>query len=709
MQKSNNENNLNMKISELNLSSRTLEVLESAGIKFLKDLISVGKRGLFRIKNLGIRSYEETVSKVESLGYKFSDELLVENKLDESIENKLTNEEKKVDTSMKIKKLKLSTRSFNALDSFGIKTVEDLLAYTSGEIKNIKRLGNKSFNEVVNKINEMGLKFSEEKPVELSEEKRKLLNKKINKLKISNRAINVLNSNGIKTVNDLISLTTVELQKTKKLGNVCYKEILDCIHSLDLRFVNEKQLKLKEKTNILDKPINTLNISNGLYYVLSSKLHIKTVRDLIKTPTSRIKNTRGIGPGTYEILLNIVHDLGLEFDDEKAKAKREKIFKENNNKNEEIVIEEKKKEESMKSSENDKKIKKIENSIIDNIDFWLMEEVNRSNEKFRDNIYKSIREISYELSDLSKKTVKPLDANETSILRYRLGIITGKEESFEAIGKAINVQTPKIIHSEINLYRKLIAEFNIKANREVYTKNELLNLTIHKQSILPYPIISVLSRNSIVKVKDLTSLSTTYIEDFLDLNKKQCKEVFDFVHNLGLGFSDEIAINNFAQKIVKESAKYYEKDYEKECKDFEENIKNKEEKVEEPKEVIIEEPVKEKEEIIIEEPVEENEEIIIEEEKEEPEEIVIEEEKEETITEPKTITSIESEIEELCSEFDNTIERLTNEKNQLVSKYKSLLKEKQELEMKSKELDTKIESVIDRLKDMGKRYLYGKN
>lgn len=64
-------------------------------------------------------------------------------------------------------KMGLSNRAFTCLANGGIKTLKELTEMTSDEIAHIRNLGNKSFQEVIDKMKEYGFQ-----PKEEAEEKR---------------------------------------------------------------------------------------------------------------------------------------------------------------------------------------------------------------------------------------------------------------------------------------------------------------------------------------------------------------------------------------------------------------------------------------------------------------------------------------------------------------------------------------------------------
>ena len=63
---------------------------------------------------------------------------------------------------MTIEELDLSVRSFNCLKRANINTVEDLISKTEDEMMKVRNLGRKSLEEVINKLNMMGLSLASE-------------------------------------------------------------------------------------------------------------------------------------------------------------------------------------------------------------------------------------------------------------------------------------------------------------------------------------------------------------------------------------------------------------------------------------------------------------------------------------------------------------------------------------------------------------------
>jgi DNA-directed RNA polymerase subunit alpha len=66
-------------------------------------------------------------------------------------------DEKEKVLEMSIDELELSVRSFNCLKRAGINTVEELTNKTSDDMMKVRNLGRKSLEEVLAKLDELGL------------------------------------------------------------------------------------------------------------------------------------------------------------------------------------------------------------------------------------------------------------------------------------------------------------------------------------------------------------------------------------------------------------------------------------------------------------------------------------------------------------------------------------------------------------------------
>ena len=66
------EKNLEKTIEELDLSVRSFNCLKRAGINTVEDLINKTEEELMKVRNLGRKSLEEVIHKLESLGFSLS-------------------------------------------------------------------------------------------------------------------------------------------------------------------------------------------------------------------------------------------------------------------------------------------------------------------------------------------------------------------------------------------------------------------------------------------------------------------------------------------------------------------------------------------------------------------------------------------------------------------------------------------------------------
>jgi DNA-directed RNA polymerase subunit alpha len=79
------------------------------------------------------------------------------------------------DLIAKIEDLNLSARSFNSLDRSGIKFLGELVLMSEVEVKNIKNLGKKSFDEISEKLDSLGFPVDSTLPENIASALRKKL------------------------------------------------------------------------------------------------------------------------------------------------------------------------------------------------------------------------------------------------------------------------------------------------------------------------------------------------------------------------------------------------------------------------------------------------------------------------------------------------------------------------------------------------------
>ena len=141
-----------MPIENLDLSVRTYNCLFRAGIRTIGDLLNYPKEQLPRIRNLGKKCYEEVLQILEDLQINLPQE-----------ENEELSEDgwEKLTPGIPIENLDLSLRAFNSLGRVGVKTIDDLHRFTKEDLKRIRNIGRKTYEEILSKLKDWGLYLKE--------------------------------------------------------------------------------------------------------------------------------------------------------------------------------------------------------------------------------------------------------------------------------------------------------------------------------------------------------------------------------------------------------------------------------------------------------------------------------------------------------------------------------------------------------------------
>lgn len=149
-------------------------------------------------------------------------------------------------------------------------------------------------------------------------EKAHLLAKDIFCLNLSFRAYNILKSNGINTVEDLVRCSFDNLKGIDNLGPKLLGEIYDKVHYTGLEFGLKNLPKVKDNSYndlIYKESIENLGLSNRAYNCLKRN-YIDNVGDLVRNTYQYITQIKGLGPKASLEIAEVVHKLGLNFLDE---------------------------------------------------------------------------------------------------------------------------------------------------------------------------------------------------------------------------------------------------------------------------------------------------------------------------------------------------------------------------------------------------------
>lgn len=152
--------------------------------------------------------------------------------------------EGKLDPKLKIELLDFSTRVYTALRRHDIDTIDKLISKSKIDIMKMGDLGEKSWNEIIEKVHSLGYKFEYEIPIE----EKKAEDIRIASLGFSRRAYTVLCKYDIDTIDKLISKSTIDIMKMRNLGQKSYDEIIEKVHSLGYKFADEEPIEEKKDT-----------------------------------------------------------------------------------------------------------------------------------------------------------------------------------------------------------------------------------------------------------------------------------------------------------------------------------------------------------------------------------------------------------------------------------------------------------------------------
>lgn len=146
---------------KLGVSRVTVSSIEARAIRKLRHPIVLNE-----IKYISIENYRKALSKVmelEELTHKLNNkcgelEYIIKTSGIE-ISNIKDREVQSNFMAVQIEELGLSVRSYNCLKRHGINSLSELLNMTMDEVYEIRNLGNKSYKEVIDVVNNLGYQF----------------------------------------------------------------------------------------------------------------------------------------------------------------------------------------------------------------------------------------------------------------------------------------------------------------------------------------------------------------------------------------------------------------------------------------------------------------------------------------------------------------------------------------------------------------------
>ncbi len=155
----------NIRIDTLGLSARSFNSLDRADIKYFGELGNMSGNEIKNIKNIGSKSYDEIIGLLKE--YSSQMEIDCQNGLLKILDGAMEIDRQgafdvikaKAATykNLNIDSLGFSARTFNTLNRAGILTLGELEDMTKNEIANIKNLGERSLDEIIETIKEYSL------------------------------------------------------------------------------------------------------------------------------------------------------------------------------------------------------------------------------------------------------------------------------------------------------------------------------------------------------------------------------------------------------------------------------------------------------------------------------------------------------------------------------------------------------------------------
>ena len=269
------------------LSNRTANALKRSGIKTVREVVVLVESGMIEnIRGLGKKCILELEDCLDNVKIKGEFE-------SESVEG----------ATLRIGQLKLSKRSFNALQNAGVQTVTEVIRLVeSGAIRNIRGLGRNCISEIQDKLTKIEINNSNGVNVN-PDASTSLMNvdvisehlskeDSIGKLHLTNRSTYALKRSGIKTVGEIVYLVeSGMIDSIRGLGEKCILEIENC---LDHHLKIGEKLKL-ESVEGATLRIGQLKLSKRSFNALQNA-GVQTVAEVVRLVESgEIRNIRGLG------------------------------------------------------------------------------------------------------------------------------------------------------------------------------------------------------------------------------------------------------------------------------------------------------------------------------------------------------------------------------------------------------------------------------
>lgn len=239
---------------------------------------------------------------------------------------------------MTIENLNLKKRTYNSLKRAGIKTVEEIINLSFKDLKGVSNLGNKCFEDLVDKIHSLNLLFKDEllnnnlnensKVLQIEALKEKIKEEKyieinVLDLKFSTNASKCLLENNIKTLYDLILIPEYLLKKVEGLNIKQINEKLDLLGITNVdrdKLVYENYLEKVNEKKFNQITVEQLCFSARTYYSLK-RSKINTLEDILELTESELMKINNFGKKNFEEVSKKIGRFGLTVKNYSQKSK----------------------------------------------------------------------------------------------------------------------------------------------------------------------------------------------------------------------------------------------------------------------------------------------------------------------------------------------------------------------------------------------------
>lgn len=203
--------------------------------------------------------------------------------------------------------LHLHARHLKPLMKKGIHSIDNLLDEPIAELLKLPGYNIQTVNHIYQALDNHTSRF----PIQSNGESN--TNEPFTVLPLTTRAINGINRWDVKTIEELLNIPIERVKKSRNIGEVTYKQLVDTLHTwAERENVDISKYPLLHTppeysyTGSITDSVNALKPNTRAKKALD-KWNVKTINDLLNVPASYVETTRNIGNKTRNHLLDHLH------------------------------------------------------------------------------------------------------------------------------------------------------------------------------------------------------------------------------------------------------------------------------------------------------------------------------------------------------------------------------------------------------------------